>query len=428
MRMHQVGHAVVTTRQLFNNMMQFKKTLPLIAPIIILLVILLLFAANSKNRTTLQTRASGSSVSYGFTSGSCISSATVKECPLSIPVNGNGTVQFTFTTDNSANKISGAELFFRFNKSPDTDVIAFESYSALGTASPSAYFDTEIIKQVRDFNGAKLLHLTLAAKKPKSELVSQVTVSLTFKGLKNGTTPITFVPEASTIVGPPNGTYAITPLNFTVTNNAWDSSVAIAPYKIAVTVGAGGTVNPTASPTASPSGSITPTGNMNSPLSGQLTIKAKIDGITSMPAVASCKTRDFKVTISGANLTQPVVKTVNMTADANGIYTGTFAADTITGGNTYTVFIKGPSHLQTKFTSVSVASGAATIDLTSKSIPVGDLPVQNGSLTVADMQIVKDNILKTTEAADVNCDGIVNAYDYGLMINSMSTHYDDENL
>lgn len=426
--------------------------------VVSLLLISYLVTVMRQKRITTTPRASGTSVTYSMKAGSCTTNATTKECTLTISKNEVTEIQFVFDTGNAESKISAIDFFMRFNAPPSSSVLSYEGYRAQAIGGANNYFDTEIAQQVRDFNGAKMLHLILAAKKPRNELSHQVILTVRLKGAADGKTSVTFVPEASIIAGPPIGVYEILPKNYAANaDGSWNTqnNDRIALYKTTVQVGSvsptvqptGTTISPTRvpspttgqNPTATPTGtnpttppgsnptatppnttpSVTPT-----PSGSAFEMITMLRGITKKTDV--CPSKKFTITVDGGELTSKVTKTVELTASASGAFSGTFNLD-VPSGDDYTFYVKGPQHMQKKFTGVSVATGITTLDLSEVPLEPGDLSPQDGTLNVSDIQKLTASLLKKDSDADVNCDGIVNANDYGLIIATMETQYSDEN-
>ncbi len=403
---------------------------------------------------------------------------------------GNGTINTQANTTvpvslqlsaSDNNKISAVELYVMFN-TDGSDTLTFDGY-----ADTTGTFTKEVIKEVRNFNSMKLLHLVLIADKKKDDLSSQALLTLRFKANKNGTDTVTFLTQASSIVGPISGIqYAITPQNtaqdymhttIVVSDTAPSPTASASPttQTTPTTAPATGTTPTTApttapaatatpsptlgvSPTSSPQATATPTPTprptatptptptpttlptatptlaptatpTSAPNAIQVNLSVRFQGITKKPVAAYCQSKKVKVTIKGSSLSQPkVLNDIVVTANNQGIYTGSFSLTDIQAGNNYTMAIKGPQHLQRVFAGANFQLGENTANLTSTPLFVGDFPLQNGVLNQQDVQFLKSRVLSSLEnqAADVNCDGVVNGNDYSLLIESMKIKYDDE--
>lgn len=113
----------------------------------------------------------------------------------------------------------------------------------------------------------------------------------------------------------------------------------------------------------------------------------------------------------------------------------------------FTVGVKGEKHLRLRFcqftgqttpcvyghTMEYAATGPVYFDFTGRPLPAGDLN-QNSIIDTADIKIWSDIInarpisLQTDadrETADINFDGVVNNVDLGLILQSLSTRYDE---
>jgi len=119
--------------------------------------------------------------------------------------------------------------------------------------------------------------------------------------------------------------------------------------------------------------------------------------------------------------------TLSFTKDSNGTYYTNF--DPPEPQSTFLntpviVLIKGEKHLQRRFeTTLSLGQFA---DLTSKMLEAGDVPLQDGQVNDSDMDYIKDKIFSSDFGADLNYDGIVNAGDLSLILDTLSTKVDEE--
>ncbi|MCR4326149.1 MAG: dockerin type I domain-containing protein [Candidatus Roizmanbacteria bacterium] len=400
--------------------------------------------------------------------------ATLGNDPINTQVNTTIPVPLQLSAS-ADNKISGTELYVMFN-TDGSNTLTFDGY-----ADTTGTFTKEVIKEVRDFNSMKLLHLVLIADKKKGDLSSQALLTLRFKANKNGTDTITFLTQESSIVGPISGIqYTITPENeahttIVVSDSAPSPTTAaqvtptttpatgttpttapttapaatttpsptlgVSPTASAqATATPAPTTQPTATPTPTPTPSPTPRPTAtptlaptatptSAPHAIQVNLSVRFQGITKKPIATYCQNKKVKVTIKGSSLSQPkVLNDIVVTANNQGIYTGSFSLTDIQAGNNYTMAIKGPQHLQRVFTGANFQLGENTANLTTTPLFVGDFPLQDGVLNQQDVQFLKSRVLSSQEnqAADVNCDGVVNGNDYSLLIESMKIKYDDE--
>ncbi len=351
--------------------------------------------------------------------------------------------------------------------------LAFEDY-----ADTTGTFTKEVIQEVRTFNSMKLLHIVLVADKKKDDLSSQALLTLRFKAQKAGTDRVIVLTQASSVVGPVSGTvYTISPQNIgqdimhttIVVSDAAPAATAtpsIAPSttpRVAPSLTAAPTSTPTPisgatpsiAPSSTPGVSITPTSSptpipTNTPTPTwtptptatpsptptptptgtiMLNLSVRFQGITQKPLASYCQDKKVKVTIKGSPLSQTkVFNDVVLTADTYGIFNGSLTLTDVPAGNNYTLGIKGPQHLQRSFTDVNLQLGKNTLNLSNTLLFVGDFPLQDGVLNQQDVQFLKSRVpvQQENQAADVNCDGTVNANDYSLLIESMQIKYDDE--
>ncbi|HWA51608.1 MAG TPA: fibronectin type III domain-containing protein [Patescibacteria group bacterium] len=114
---------------------------------------------------------------------------------------------------------------------------------------------------------------------------------------------------------------------------------------------------------------------------------------------------------------------INVTSDANGIYSGSIDLGATSNG-TYDIYIKEPVHLQKKFASEVIASGSNNIDLTSNPLLAGDFNSDN-QITIADIAKVLSVYTALTvpvnsnnQIYDINGDGNINIVDIAMALSN----------
>ena len=182
--------------------------------------------------------------------------------------------------------------------------------------------------------------------------------------------------------------------------------------------------------------------------STKLTLKLKLQGVAKKPIKADSII--FKVKLTGKQ-TPPASesKSISFSVADDGTWTG--AGDFSTpAGEGYTLFVKGPKHLQKKVCDmvptettggvyrctdgkISLKTGDNTIDLTKIIMLVGDLPekgVQNGIIDPYDTSYVRQHLQSTKSEelviGDLNYDGVIDGQDYSLSLAALSIKYDEE--
>lgn len=197
-------------------------------------------------------------------------------------------------------------------------------------------------------------------------------------------------------------------------------------------------------PTPTPTGSIPVTGNV------KITLKLKFQGIGGKPADAR-NSMNVKFTLGGADLATQLVKSGTFTSDANGVWTGKVGFDlTAPAGKKYTLYIKGPKHVQKKIcdvaptenaagtyrcsnSNVTLAVGENTLDISKVLLLSGDVygpnKVQDGVVNAVDISYIKNNLGKTDAGilgiCDINLDGKCDTQDYSLIISALSIKSDE---
>lgn len=200
------------------------------------------------------------------------------------------------------------------------------------------------------------------------------------------------------------------------------------------------TVTPVASTTPLLAGSTTVT----------LAIKVKLQGIATKPE--NDKPISVGVKLGGGNLTKTTAyKSVQFSVDAKGIWAGEVSFDAIPPGSGYKVYIKGPKHLQKKVCdaspsessggaynctdgTITLGAGTNSLDFSHIILLAGDLPEaggkQNGITDSFDTTYIRQN-LGSTDAqklmvGDLNYDNIIDTQDYSIVLQTLSTKYDEE--
>ncbi len=213
----------------------------------------------------------------------------------------------------------------------------------------------------------------------------------------------------------------------------------------------GGGAVPTVGPTITPGGPTltpTPTGTITGNV--KINAKLKFQGITTKPDDAR-NSMNVKFTLSGADLTTPLVKSGTFVSDASGVWSGNVGFDLSSpAGKKYLLYVKGPRHVQKKICDIApsetsagtyscsaanltLAVGNNSRDLSKILLLSGDIygpnKVQDGVINSVDLSFVKNNLNKTDVATltvcDINLDGKCDTQDYSLIISSLSIKSDE---
>lgn len=171
---------------------------------------------------------------------------------------------------------------------------------------------------------------------------------------------------------------------------------------------------------------------------------------------------NFKIKFNGVGVSSPDQKVivrilkgsldqetpnVNVTSDANGIYSGTANFD-VPAGSGYAIFIKGPKHLARKFCTnnqerfcarpgtLTLAAGANSFDFSKLNLEPGDLHdpnrggKQDGVANSVDISLATARAASTDpadlEIADVDFDGQMSWHDVSLILNTIESRYEDD--
>lgn len=143
-------------------------------------------------------------------------------------------------------------------------------------------------------------------------------------------------------------------------------------------------------------------------------------------------------------------QTGEFTARDDGVFTGTVGFNNLASGGKYTLFVKGPQHLQKRLCNsnptetypgsytcgegkITLNAGVNTFDLSGVYLLAGDLPEQNGSqngfVNSYDLSLIRNNLNSADpnilKLADINRDGIINTQDFSLVIAALEFRSDE---
>jgi len=224
-------------------------------------------------------------------------------------------------------------------------------------------------------------------------------------------------------------------------------------------------INLSLSPTTIPSGSVspteivtvvppistppTPTPELSCQATGSvvLDLKLRFQGVLkgSNPSLNGLKVFVNAVSHSGNKITG----CGGFTADTSGLWLGKVYLNIPSEylSEKYSLFIKGPKHLQKKVCDlspseslpgtyrcqvdkISLKEQVNNLDFSKITLLVGDLPLQDGITNSYDIALVTNNLSKTDpetlKKADLNLDGVVDTQDYSLVIAALSIRFDEQ--
>lgn len=122
---------------------------------------------------------------------------------------------------------------------------------------------------------------------------------------------------------------------------------------------------------------------------------------------------------------------INFLANKDGTYNGSFQLSNVDYDfDNYTLLIKGPKHLQRRFSNLTFVKNQ-TLDLTPKPLEPGDLPLpQDGKVDSQDFNYLWDHRGSTDanvlNIGDLNLDGSINMGDINLLLETLQVKYDEE--
>ncbi len=198
---------------------------------------------------------------------------------------------------------------------------------------------------------------------------------------------------------------------------------------------------PGGTPTPAPSG-----GNST------LNFKVRFQGITTKPQNISPIA--VRVIVKGVGLASDITQTVQFTPADDGTWSGratvNLPPDPVGPAPKYSIYLKGPKHLQKRICdnspkepagglyhctrdNLALLQGVTGLDFTGILLLAGDLPItngqQNGVIDSEDTAYIRQHFGDTNPAilsnADLNLDNNIDTQDYSLVIAALSIKYDD---
>ena len=336
-------------------------------------------------------------------------------------------IKFRVTPVTATNKISGYDINLK----------ATGNLKIVSIANNSGAFKDSLIYAVTDTTAhyARILHVnggdpsdTIATEADQAFAEFDVTV----QGTGTGPATLDFDAATSSVVG------TVTNFNFELENtsatfNGGGGGPTNTPGAPTPTTPPGGVTNTPVPPTLPPGG-----GNTT------LNMKIKFQGITKRPANAAGEVVQVKLRAEGS--TAVVAGSGTFTPDDAGVYSGTVNVNAA-AGTAYTVYVKGPRHIQKKVCanspvetsigtyrcgrgSVTLTAGANTLDFSKILMLVGDLPQQDGIVDSYDTSYIRQSFGSTDATkltiGDVNRDNIIDTQDMSLVIQALNVKYDEE--
>lgn len=402
------------------------KTVLIIAVAAIVFIIAMLYVISNQRRSRAALGPDGASVTFTPSSGTL----------------ANGTpqvIKVRVSPVTATNKFQGFDIFLKAT-----------GPVKLVSIGNNAAFKDPLIYSVTDTEAeyARVLHVNSGD--PSDTIATETEQSfiefdLTVQGTGNGQATIQFDATRSEVSG-------------TLPNNKLDFDIetTTATYQVGSGGGATNTPVPGASNTPVPQASNTPIPSAsNTPVpqpsntpggtgNASLNMKLKFQGIPKKPTNSSAETVQIKLRAEGSNT--PTTATGTFTPDDAGVYNGTVSMN-VTPGSNYTLYVKGPRHLQKKICvnnpvetatgtyrcgrgQVTISAGTNSLDLTKVLLLVGDLPAQDGIVDAYDTSFIRQSFGSTDigklAVGDLNRDGIIDTQDMSLVIQSLNVKYDDE--
>lgn len=344
-----------------------------------------------------------------------------------VPLTADQTMTVTVNPATATNKISGVD--FRISSTGNVQITDVSAPTGLAT---------QIAKTV----AAQSARIAYVSTMSSDQLPAVTQFTITYHSATAGTGTIAIDSTNSQVVGTVSTTVfdmpAVTPANITFSAGAPSPT----PGGVSPTAGsASPTISPTATVTSAPTVTSQPVPSPT-PVGPILNMRMRFQGITGLPVQTQAQAVQVKL-VKG---TTEVTGTVQVTPDASGVWTGSVSLP-VTTGSGYTLFVKGPRHLQKKICvstptetaigtyrcstgAVSIANGTNTVDLSGIVLLAGDLPQQDGVVDSYDTSYIRQTLRSTNAAdlniADINRDGIIDTQDMSLVIQALSIKFDEQ--
>ena len=169
-----------------------------------------------------------------------------------------------------------------------------------------------------------------------------------------------------------------------------------------------------------------------------LSIKLRLQGIGE-----GVRQRTLPMKVS---LDSKTSQTVLFTYSVDNIWIGTAFFQGVDLSKKYSLYIKGPKHLQKRIcdaaptetkpsayscntSGIQLSAGTNTLDFSRILLLAGDLPPQDGVIDSADVSFIRQKLTSRKqdelEIGDVNLNGIIDTQDYALVIAALSIKTDD---
>lgn len=188
---------------------------------------------------------------------------------------------------------------------------------------------------------------------------------------------------------------------------------------------------PTARPTTvarpTPTPRSTPESTPQTPGVQAFNIRTVIAGITDDRGPIRAR-----VHVAPHTWTQPLVSDEIVLVFDNGYYVG--RVETPNGEplpNMVWIAVKGQKHLQRLFSGIELSEDEQIVDLVDKPLQPGDLPEQDGTIDIEDINTMlsifakPDQTVEDINTGDLNFDGVVNAADLALLLATLTSKPDE---
>ena len=368
-------------------------------------------------------------------------------------------VNFTFSANNSANKIVGIDVTF-ITEGP---LIIQQVFHPVYVHNNRTFTNRVRYNISSDKKSARIVYVTLDQ---ESEIGHIVKVKLRVKSTGAGTGKIKVKKHQIVLVPPPKVlTFTYTPPAFT-----FSSPPTWTPRPVATNTP---TPTPTPSPTNTPIPTSTPTPVVtststpiptNTPVPTNtptptltptplppgakqviLNLKVRFQGINKKPDLEELSNLVAKVKIRREGSEETYQKDTVFVSNDDGVWSGTaeFGLEDLSGN--WFIYIKGPQHLQKKICDASpteqnpglyrcevakieLTEGENNFDFSNITLFVGDIN-QDGVLDSVDLGLILNNLgkkdVESLKKYDLNRNGVINTQDYSLILYALSIKSDE---
>ena len=344
---------------------------------------------------------------------------TFSPATLSLNANENKIISLLIQPADAGNNISGIDL--TFVAGGQANIIDISSPETFPEGDKSPF--TQVVRTVSPTQS----RISYVVARPSDQLPQAAKVNIIIQGAADGVGTLSINQTSAQIVGK-------------ITGYAYELN----PFQgVNITIGTGSPTNQPSPTAVLPTAQPTAGGNAVS-----LIFKLRFQGIIAKPA-ESKKNLTLRLKLGQNSSSGFRNYQVPVAYGNDGVWMGKITINEPPGSGYY-MLIKGPFHLQKKICdaaptynngvyrcskpNITLASGENVIDMTGILFSVGDVRVngsdQDGFINSSDLAYIREKMGRSDsealDQADINLDGIVDTQDYSLVIETLSSKYDED--